>query len=221
MTIRVVLEIAPKRTFASAIDWPGWSRSGRDEEAALATLLDYAPRYAEVARRAKIAFPAARSTEVVERLTGGGGTEFGVPGTPAASEDEPISRAQLKRLLGLLRASWETFDAAAASAGGKSLRLGPRGGGRQVPKIIDHVRDAEAAYVSSLGSRPPPAPEVMSAQLMARLRDAFVDTVTARATGKPLPDPRNTKRPWSPRYAVRRAAWHVLDHAWEIEDRAS
>ena len=40
-------------------------------------------------------------------------------------------------------------------------------------------------------------------------------------TGKPLPDPRTTKRPWSPRYAVRRAAWHVLDHAWEIEDRAS
>ena len=56
---------------------------------------------------------------------------------------------------------------------------------------------------------------------MARLRDAFVDTVTARATGKPVPDPRNTKRPWSPRYAVRRAAWHVLDHAWEIKDRSS
>jgi hypothetical protein len=24
---------------------------------------------------------------------------------------------------------------------------------------------------------------------------------------------------WPPRYVVRRAAWHVLDHAWEIEDR--
>ena len=24
----------------------------------------------------------------------------------------------------------------------------------------------------------------------------------------------------APRYFVRRAAWHVLDHAWELEDRA-
>jgi hypothetical protein len=24
---------------------------------------------------------------------------------------------------------------------------------------------------------------------------------------------------WPPRYFVRRVAWHVLDHAWEIEDR--
>jgi hypothetical protein len=25
---------------------------------------------------------------------------------------------------------------------------------------------------------------------------------------------------WLPRYAARRCAWHVLDHAWEIEDRS-
>lgn len=24
---------------------------------------------------------------------------------------------------------------------------------------------------------------------------------------------------WPVRYYVRRAAWHVLDHAWEIEDK--
>ena len=30
--------------------------------------------------------------------------------------------------------------------------------------------------------------------------------------------PRGGKR-WSPRYFVRREAWHVLDHIWEIEDR--
>jgi len=26
---------------------------------------------------------------------------------------------------------------------------------------------------------------------------------------------------WPARYAVRRLAWHVMDHAWEIEDRSS
>jgi hypothetical protein len=31
--------------------------------------------------------------------------------------------------------------------------------------------------------------------------------------------PRGGKR-WLPRYFVRRVAWHALDHAWEIEDRA-
>ncbi len=25
---------------------------------------------------------------------------------------------------------------------------------------------------------------------------------------------------YGPRYFVRRVSWHVLDHAWEIEDRA-
>ena len=25
---------------------------------------------------------------------------------------------------------------------------------------------------------------------------------------------------WLPRYAARRIAWHVLDHAWEIEDKS-
>jgi hypothetical protein len=24
---------------------------------------------------------------------------------------------------------------------------------------------------------------------------------------------------WSPRYGVRRVAWHVLNHLWEIDDR--
>ena len=25
---------------------------------------------------------------------------------------------------------------------------------------------------------------------------------------------------WTPRYFVRRTAWHTLNHAWEIEDRS-
>ena len=29
----------------------------------------------------------------------------------------------------------------------------------------------------------------------------------------------DVKWPW--RYVVRRIAWHVLDHAWEIQDRSA
>ncbi len=35
----VYLEVGPRRIFAGAIDWPGWCRSGRDEETALEALV--------------------------------------------------------------------------------------------------------------------------------------------------------------------------------------
>jgi hypothetical protein len=219
MSLRVVLEVAPKRSFASALEWPGWSRAGKSPDEALDALLAYAPRYAVVARRAKVSFrpPATqRGIEIVERLRGSGGTEFGVPGAAATAEDEPISAADLKRLVSLLRTAWATFDASAAKARGVRLTLGPRGGGRQVPKIIDHVREAEAAYLHQLGSRPPGSGASMEA-----LRDAYVEALSARATDEPVPNPNKVRRPWLPRYAVRRSAWHALDHAWEIEDRSA
>ena len=218
-TIRIVLEVAPKRSFASAIDWPGWSRAGKTPDDALDALLGYAPRYAKVARHAQVMFrpPASvRDFEVIQRLRGGGGTEFGVPGEPARVEAEPLSTAELERLVGLLRAAWATFDAAAKKAEGVALRLGPRGGGRQVPKMVEHVREAESAYLHQLGSRAPSG----SAGTMAALRRGFVTALTARATGNEVPDPNRVKKPWSLRYAARRSAWHALDHAWEIEDRS-
>ena len=224
MTVRIVLEVAPKRAFASAIDWPGWSRGGRTEDEALEALLAYAPRYARVAKRAKAAFRppvTTRGLNVIERVKGDGGTEFGVPGKPAASEDEPITPADLRRLIAVLRASWSTFDAAAKKAVGVELTKGPRGGGRELPKIIDHVREAEVAYLGQLGSRAPAATDEKPGRPMALLRRTFTDALTAVARGEPVANPRNTRKPWTQRYTVRRAAWHVLDHAWEIEDRSS
>ena len=224
MSVRVVTEIAPKRAFASALDWPGWARGGRTEDDALDALLASGPRYASVAGRAKIAFRApatVRGLTVVERLKGGGGTEFGVPGTAAAAEDDPISAAELKRLVALLRASWSTFDASARKAAGVQLRIGPRGGGRQVPRIIEHVRDADLAYLTQLGTRAPAVSDASAERTIILLHRAFVDTVAALALGEPLADPNKVRRPWSPRYTVRRSAWHALDHAWEIEDRST
>ena len=42
--LNVYLEVGSRRTFAAAIDWPGWCRMGPDEATALQTLLDYGPR---------------------------------------------------------------------------------------------------------------------------------------------------------------------------------
>jgi hypothetical protein len=156
---------------------------------------------------------SADELTVVEELAGGSGTDFGVPGTAAAAEAEPVDERELGHLRALLRAAWDELDAIAETARGHELRKGPRGGGRDLEKILGHVLEAEGAYVGQLGARPP---KTADAEVM---RAAFLDTLEARVTGRPIPDPRRTKAPWSPRYAVRRAAWHVLDHAWEIENR--
>ena len=216
MGLRVVVEVAPKRSFASALDWPGWSRGAKTPDEAVEALLAYAPRYARVAKRARVAFspPATvRGIEIVERQRGGGGTEFGVPSSTARAESDPIPTRELNCLIGLLEAAWAAFDAAARKAEGVSLTLGPRGGGRQVPKMVEHVREAEAAYVHQLGTK-------AAGQSIGELRRSFVDALRLLAAGTELPDPNRVKRPWMPRYAIRRSAWHALDHAWEIEDRS-
>jgi hypothetical protein len=218
-TLRVYLERGDKRTFAGALDWPGWSRSGKDEAEAVEALLAYAPRYARVVKRSglKESVPGSDATvDIVQRLSGGGGTDFGVPSESPRQDGEPLRAKELARQRALLEASWKAFDAAARSARGKTLRLGPRGGGRNLAKMTGHVLEAEVAYLGALGSKPPKA---AARDEMTAVRKSALATLDAVASGRPIENPRNTKRPWSPRYFIRRSAWHALDHAWEIEDR--
>lgn len=226
----VYLEAVPKRACASVRDWPGWSRCGRTEEDALETLVAYGARYAVVAERAGIAFRPPRDAsqlKVVERIPGGSGTAFGIPSLPASGDERPMDDDELERLRGLLRASWETFDAISSAAVGVELRKGPRGGGRDLDKIAQHVFGAEESYLVQLGSKRRRATDAEAADPahvaaeMPRLREAILEAVSAKARGEELPEPNKVKKPWSPRYFVRRAAWHVMDHAWEIEDRAA
>lgn len=221
MTVDATLEVAAKRSFASAIAWPGWSRCGRSPDDAIAALVAYGPRYAIVAGRAGVPFKVPGSVAevaITERVRGGSGTEFGMPSTPAQAEEEPIGD-DLDRLVALLRAAWDTFDDAVKAADGRRLSTGPRGGGRDLARMIDHVRDAEVAYLSKLGSRAPTASDRPLRERLEALRTAFVDALTAIAAGEPVPTPSRTRKLWSPRYAVRRTAWHALDHAWELQDR--
>jgi len=216
--LRVYLEVGAKRSFAGAMDWPGWARSGRDEGAALDALLAYRDRYAAVAARATLPFPSVDpddEAEVMERLTGNATTDFGAVGVPTAADGLPMATAELDRQSRLLAAAWETLDAAAARAGDADLRTGPRGGGRDLERILAHVREAEVAYVSKLGARLPRSAD------LATQRDAILAALAATARGLPVDEPSKAERRWSPRFFVRRAAWHVLDHAWEIEDRSS
>jgi hypothetical protein len=223
LPLAVYVEIGTKRTFAGAVDWPGWCRSGRDEAEAIAALLAYAPRYGKVVKTAKMAHPSAGEIDVVERLKGGSGTDFGVPSVAPDADERPLKPAELERQSQLWTASWHVFDAAwrKATKAGIELRKGPRGGGRDLPKIQMHVLESEEAYLAQLGSKPPRMAGAPLADRIDAVRAAALRTLAALARGEPIPDPRQTKRTWSPRYTVRRSAWHALDHAWEIEDRST
>ncbi|HEY2075797.1 MAG TPA: hypothetical protein VGH53_05620, partial [Streptosporangiaceae bacterium] len=72
---RVCLEQGKTWVFASSLDWPGWCRRGKGDEAALDALLDYADRYALVAGPGF----APGTVEVVGRVQGNRTTDFGAP----------------------------------------------------------------------------------------------------------------------------------------------
>jgi hypothetical protein len=214
MALDVLIEHGTRRSFAAVLDWPGWCRSAKDEEAALTALVDYAPRYEKVAEEAGLELPAisSRSLKVVERVPGGATTDFGAPEKVASADIEPLTPAQGSKHVALLRAAWQTLDTALATAPA-ALRKGPRGGGRDRDAIGDHVVGAEVAYARKLGVRMKVS--AYSDRIGVKdLRDAIVACLTSWRDGEPL-----VEKGWPPRYAIRRIAWHALDHAWEVEDR--
>src|SRR5262245_12970454 len=212
-TTPVYLEVGKQKVFACAPQWPGWCRAGKTEELALEALAGYAERYAEVAKRARVAFPDRTDFEVIQRVTGDATTDFGAPSQPAKVDTEPVDAAAAKRMARLMSAAWAYFDDVAADAP-EELRKGPRGGGRDRDKMIDHVLGAESAYARKLGVKRP-QPDRKDAAAIAELRAAILAVVGAASDGKPV-----VERGWLVPYAARRIAWHVLDHAWEMQDRA-
>jgi hypothetical protein len=211
--IAVYVESGHKKVFACSIDFPGWCRSGRDEQQALAALADYAPRYAEVARLAEAAFPSGTpELEVVEQIRGKGATDFGIPHEIPKLDAEPLTARQAARQVELMEAAWAMLDRVAKHTPAE-LRKGPRGGGRDRDKMLDHVLGAEAAYARQLGVKHP-QPELGDTKAVKALRRDIAEALRGASDGSPL-----RPKGWTPRYALRRITWHVLDHVWEMQDR--
>lgn len=197
--VRIYIETGKTWSFAAAIDWPGWCRRGKSPEAAMEALAAYRDRYADA-----IGMRVPRSDfSEVGRLPGGSGTEFGVPSGIGPWDSEALPRSEPARGASILGACWSRFDAVAASAPA-ALRKGPRGGGRDRDKIVEHVRDAERAYGPRMGVKLPAS-------------DSWTDQ-RARILEQITSYPEDAR--WPLRYAVRRLAWHILDHTWEIQDRS-
>src|SRR5207237_6938240 len=127
----------------------------------------------------------------------------------------------LDRWIALFEAAWITLDRSADAAKGKRLRTGPRGGGRSLTKIVDHVIESEAAYLGELDRARPPRTTAGGVAKPTALHATMVESIRRRAAGE-MPEMGRRRSPfWTARYFIRRTAWHALDHAWEIEDRAA
>jgi hypothetical protein len=214
--IRVMVEQGKKKAVASAFDWPGWDRGARSEDQALAVLATYRPRYARVAELAGLAdeFRATGDLEVVERIESGGGTTdfYGISARSAGPEHERMSEAECERKIALLRASWAYFDEVAARVSAE-LRKGPRGGGRDRDRIVRHTNGAEIGDFARRVGVASPDEALEDPDLRRAHRDAFCAALRDyNARGE-------ATRTWTIQFLLRRCAYHMCDHAWEMEDR--
>ncbi|MBN2044371.1 MAG: hypothetical protein JW757_05055 [Anaerolineales bacterium] len=220
--IRVFVEEGQKKIFVVALDWPGWARWGKNEHLALVSLLDYAPRYARVMDMAGIGFQAPGfpgDFEIIARVEGNAITSFGAPDVQVDEDQVPLSQEEFQHSAAILRAAWDVFDRQVDAARGKELRKGPRGGGRDLEKIILHTLQADEAYLKRLARKfkleyADPL-EVQTDQIRAAIRGALAAGMSGEI---PEEGPRGGKT-WPLRFYLRRVIWHTLDHAWEIEDR--
>ncbi len=215
-TLRVMLESGTKdkRVVAVAPDWPGLERGAKTEEAAVARLQAYLPRYAPVANLAGMAaqFALIATVEVVERYRGTGSTDYwGVSFAFSDIDRQVVSSAELERELTLLQACWVFFDDVRSRVSAE-LQKGPRGGGRDRDRIVRHTLGAEQDMAAKLGLHAPDGALLTDEGLRAH-RDAYCTTIRAfHAQGK-------LARTWPLRYLIRHTAYHTLDHAWEMQDK--
>jgi hypothetical protein len=212
--VAVVIESGEKKSFARAIDWPGWARSGKTPDLALQALEASARRYAVVAEKASEPFDA-HAYEVVDEVAGGGATDFGVPSVVSDLDRRPTDQADAERLVRLVEAAWTTLDDVSGAAPAE-LRKGPRGGGRDRDKLVAHVIEAEAAYAREMGVKLGRQPDPTDTAAIDLMRSAMLEVLRESSDGTPL-----AGRKWTARYAAARIAWHALDHAWEMEDRSA
>jgi hypothetical protein len=218
MSIRTVIERGPKgrRSVAYAIDWPGWSRGAASPELALETLDAYRDRYRPVAQRAGLAdeLDAAGDLEVVEDHAGNTSTDFwGISWLPSSTEHGAMPPDVLDRRLALLEGAWGFFDEVAARVS-TEMRRGPRGGGRSRDEIVAHVFGNERVQFSKrVGVATPPG-VMLTPNGLAAHREQFLAGLRHYNA-----EDRRIGRTWTLQYLLRHAAFHVLDHAWEMEDK--
>jgi hypothetical protein len=215
--LRVLVEqpTRGKRWVAVAADWPGLERGGKTEDEAVEKLARYVPRYLPVAKRVRLGSELAAQTnlDIIGRYPGTGSTDFwGISFAPSPLDREPFDAPTFDRQVRLLRAAWAEFDRTATRVSAE-LRPGVRGGGRSRDQIVRHVLANEGDNFSKRVKAKSELEDLLEPDGLAQHRDRFVDAMREwYAEGKPLGK-------WTVPYLLRHTAYHVLDHAWEMQDR--
>jgi hypothetical protein len=218
----IYLEIGKKKVFAVSAHWPGWARSGKDEVSAVQALISSAEKYAAAVKESGLVFNAPLlpfDYAIKARLPGNITTDFGAPDAFFPDDWGMLSLDEVERYHVILSSCWNAFDRAVKAASGRELSYGPRGGGRDLGRMIRHVIEAEESYLRTLGVNLRIEKNISEQQEIARLREEAHKGLELSAAGQiEKVGPRGGKR-WPARFFVRRVAWHALDHAWELEAR--
>jgi hypothetical protein len=132
---------------------------------------------------------------------------------PSSTEQDPMDFEEMERRIRLLQAAWFYFDAVADRVSAQ-MRKGPRGGGRDRDQIVRHViRNESEDFAKKVGIRIPEEAALTSAGLHQHRQD-YVAAMRAYNAGKGKP-----MRSWTLPFLIRHSAIHVLDQAWEMEDK--
>ena len=215
--LNVALEVGPKdkKVVAVAVDWPGLERGAKTATAAIETLESYLPRYAKVAKRARLdaEFTAITGINLIEQYPGTGSTDFwGISFAFSSLDNQPMSSDALDRELTLMQSCWSYFDDVRARVSAE-MRKGLRGGGRDRDRIVGHVLGVEQDWAKKIGVRTPDEEVVTDDEGLATYRAAYCAAIRAfHADGR-------MARTWPLRYLIRHTAYHTMDHAWEMEDK--
>ena len=217
MSVRTILERGPKgkKAVTFAVDWPGWNRGAKTPDLSLEMLESYRPRYRPIAVLARMAdeFDAAGPLDVIEDRVGTGMTDFyGLSFSTSSFEHEPMDEREFERKIRLLQACWEFFDDVAGRVS-VEMQKGPRGGGRDRDRIIRHtIRTESEDFAKKVGLRIPEEGALTPEGLRTH-RESYVEAMrNYNIEGQRM-------RTWTLPFLIRHSAYHVLDHAWEMEDK--
>ena len=216
--LRVLLEVGPKgrRVVANATDWPGLERWGKTDDYAIEKLAAYRPRYTAVAERAGLGseYKRQQSIDVVERYIGNTSTDYwGIGHVASETQRQALSAPDLEKRLALMAACWAHFDDVANRVSA-DLRPGPRGGGWTRDELIRHVYLNEPDQFTRKVEVRTPRDVMLDPDGRAAHHEATMDAIREySAEGKPV------GRSSSVQFLIRRITQHVMDHAWEMEDR--
>ena len=200
----------PKKAFATAVDWPGWSRSGKTEEL---RSRHWWPTRSDTRRSRELARRTSRRSGVDRRRRADRGRRrdrFGVPDV-TDQDRRPRDREDGERL-----ARWSKRPGRPSTDRRRGARGAAQGTARRRPRPRRSSTTSSArrqAYAHEMGIKRKEFTSDRAAR--RRLRAAMLEDLRAPSDGSPIAD-----RKWTTRYAAHRIAWHALDHAWEIEDRS-